>query len=69
MEINLVELTLTSFNLTEFTTVNNLVVMVTMENNPNPQFSKARLTTLNLNNFKISEAIGLEIRPPLWSSG
>jgi hypothetical protein len=35
--------------------------MVTMENNPNPHFSKARLTTLNLNNFKIIEAIGLEI--------
>jgi hypothetical protein len=34
--------------------------MVTMEhNNPNPQFSKAHLTTINLNNFKKSEAIGL----------
>jgi hypothetical protein len=30
-------------------------------NNPNPQFSKAHLTTLNLNNFKIVEAMGLKI--------
>jgi hypothetical protein len=35
--------------------------MVTMEHNPNPQFSKAHLTTLNLNNFKIIEAMGLKI--------
>jgi hypothetical protein len=36
--------------------------MVTMEqNNPNPQFSKAYLTTLNLDNFKMIEAMGLEI--------
>jgi hypothetical protein len=31
MEHNLSELTLTSFNSTEFTAVNNLVAMVTME--------------------------------------
>jgi hypothetical protein len=54
MELNLSELILTSFNsiqlnLTEFTAVNNLVSMVTMEHNPNTQFSKAHLTTLNLN--------------------
>jgi hypothetical protein len=36
--------------------------MVTMEhNNPNPQFSRAHLTTLKLSNFKINEAIGLKI--------
>jgi hypothetical protein len=27
-------------------------------NNPNPQFSKVHLTTLNLNNFKMIEAMG-----------
>jgi hypothetical protein len=32
-----------------------------MEHNPNPQFSKAHLTTQNLNNFKMIEAMGLEI--------
>jgi hypothetical protein len=30
-----------------------LVSMVIIEHNPNPQFSKAHITTLNLNNFKI----------------
>jgi hypothetical protein len=30
-------------------------------NNPNPKLSKAHLTTLNLNNFKMIEAIGLKI--------
>jgi hypothetical protein len=54
--MNLIEL-----NLTEFTAVNNLVAMVTMEHNPNPQFSNSHLTTLNLNNFKRIEAIGLRI--------
>jgi hypothetical protein len=36
-------------------------------NNPNPQFSKAHLTTLNLNNFKMIEGMGLKIllRGPL----
>jgi hypothetical protein len=29
--------------------------------NPNPQFSKAHLTTLNLNNIKMIEAMGLKI--------
>jgi hypothetical protein len=62
MKLNLRALTLTSinsiyFNLTEFTAVNNLVVMVTMEHKPNPQFSKAHLTNLNLNNFKMIEAV------------
>jgi hypothetical protein len=36
-------------------------------NNPNPKFSKAHITTLNLNNFKMIEARGLKIiasRPP-----
>jgi hypothetical protein len=35
--------------------------MVTMEHNINPQFSKARLTTLNLNYFKMIEAMGLTL--------
>jgi hypothetical protein len=35
--------------------------MVTIEYNPNPQFSEAHLTTLNLNNFKMIEAMGLKI--------
>jgi hypothetical protein len=35
--------------------------MVTMEYNLNPQFSKARLTALNPNNFKMIEAMGLKI--------
>jgi hypothetical protein len=72
MEINLSELTLTSFNsvklnLTEFTSVRNLVVMVTMEHNPNPQFRKAHLINLNLNNFETIEVTGLKVlhRGPL----
>jgi len=48
--------------LTEFTAVNNLVAMLPWNiNNPNPQFSKAHLTTLNLSNFKMIEAMGLKI--------
>jgi hypothetical protein len=35
--------------------------MVTMEHNPNPLLSKAHITTLNLNNFKMIEAMGLKI--------
>jgi hypothetical protein len=35
--------------------------MITMEHNPNPQFSKAHLTIFNLNNCKIIEAMGLKI--------
>jgi hypothetical protein len=35
--------------------------MITMEHNTNPQFSNAHLTTLNLNNFKVIEAMGLKI--------
>jgi hypothetical protein len=35
--------------------------MVTMEHNPNLQFTKAHLTTLNLNNYKTIEAIGLKL--------
>jgi hypothetical protein len=31
-----------------------------MNPNPNPQFSKAHLTNLNLINFKIMEAMGLK---------
>jgi hypothetical protein len=66
MELDLSELTLTLFNsillnLTKFTAVYNLVAIVTMEHNPNSQFSKAHLTNLNLNNFKRIEAIGLKI--------
>jgi hypothetical protein len=40
-------------------TVNNLVIMV--HNNRNPFLSKAHLTDLNFNNFKIVEAMGLKI--------
>jgi hypothetical protein len=29
-------------------------------NNPNPQFVKAHLTNINLNNFKMIEAMGLK---------
>jgi hypothetical protein len=42
-------------------TVNNLVAMVTMEQYPNPLLSKAHQTTLNPNNFKMMEAMGLNI--------
>jgi hypothetical protein len=35
--------------------------MVTMEHNLNPQFTKAHLTNLNLNNSKMIEAMGLKI--------
>jgi hypothetical protein len=31
-----------------------------MEHNPNPQFNKAHLTALNINNFKTIEAVGLK---------
>jgi hypothetical protein len=60
------ELTLTSFNsvelnLTEFIAVNNLATTVTVEHNRNPQFSKAQLTTLNINDFKMIESMGLKI--------
>jgi hypothetical protein len=47
--------------LTKFTAVNKLVSMVTMEHNPNPQFSKAHLTTSNFYNCKIIDAMGLKI--------
>jgi hypothetical protein len=65
MGLNLSELTLTLFNsiqlnLTEFTAVNKFVAMVTMEYNPNPQFSKAHLTNMNVHNFKMIEAMGLK---------
>jgi hypothetical protein len=61
MEFNLSELTSASFNLTEFTAVNKLVAIFTMEHNPNAHFSKAHLTALNHNNFKMMEAMGLKI--------
>jgi hypothetical protein len=35
--------------------------MATTEHNPNTEFSKAHLTTINLNNFKMIEAMGLKI--------
>jgi hypothetical protein len=35
--------------------------MVIMEHNPNPKFSRAHLRSLNLNNFKMIEAMGLRI--------
>jgi hypothetical protein len=42
--------------------MNNLDVMVTMEHkHANTLLSKAHLTNLNLNNFKIIEAMGLKI--------
>jgi hypothetical protein len=47
--------------LTEFTAVNNAIAMVTVEHNTNRQFNKAYLKTLNLNNFKMVEAMGLQI--------
>jgi hypothetical protein len=53
--VNLLQLHSNQLNLNEFTAVNNLVAMVTVEHNPNPQFSKAHITTLNFNNFKIIE--------------
>jgi hypothetical protein len=66
MELNSNEITLIAFssislNITEFTLVNNLVAMVTMQHNSNPHFSKAHLTILNLNDFKMIEATGLKI--------
>jgi hypothetical protein len=43
-------------------TANNLVTWVTMEHkNPNPLLRKAHLTTLNINKFKVIEAMGLKI--------
>jgi hypothetical protein len=30
-------------------------------NNPNPQFTKAHVTNMNLNNFKMIETMGLKI--------
>jgi hypothetical protein len=41
--------------------------MVTMEHIPNPQFSKAHLTKLNCNSFKMIEAMRLKLlhRGPL----
>jgi hypothetical protein len=35
--------------------------MVTIEHNPNSEFSKTRLTNFDLNTFKMIEAMGLEI--------
>jgi hypothetical protein len=35
--------------------------MVTMEHNPNSEFSKARLTNFDLINLKMIEAMGLKI--------
>jgi hypothetical protein len=35
--------------------------MVTMEHNPNTLLSKAYVTNLNLNNFKIVETMGIKI--------
>jgi hypothetical protein len=61
LEPNLMEINLSELNLTEFTAVNNLVAVVTMEHNPNPQFTKGHLTTLNLNNFKLVEGVGLKL--------
>jgi hypothetical protein len=46
-------------------TVNNLVAWLPWNiNNPNPLLSKARLTKLNLNNFKTIEAVGLKLLYP-----
>jgi hypothetical protein len=42
--------------------MNNLDTMVTMEHkHANTPLSKSHLTNLNLNNFKIIEAMGLKI--------
>jgi hypothetical protein len=35
--------------------------MVVMQHNPNPQFSKAHLTALNINNFKVIDAMGIKV--------
>jgi hypothetical protein len=65
MEINLSTLIHSiqfNLNLTEITAVNNLVVMVTMEHKQSkPTVNRVHLTNLNLNNFKIIEAVGLKI--------
>jgi hypothetical protein len=68
--VNLLLLHSVQLNLTEFTAVNSSVAMVTMEHNPNPEFSKAHLTNLNLNNFKVIEAMVLKViasRSPLMA--
>jgi hypothetical protein len=36
-----------------------MVAMATMEHNPNPMLKKAHLRNLNLNNLKMTEAVGL----------
>jgi hypothetical protein len=38
-----------------------MMMMMMMMNNTNAQFSKAHVTTLNLSNFKIIEAIKLKL--------
>jgi hypothetical protein len=58
LELHYIQL---NFILTEFTVVNNLVDMVTMEHNKKAQFSKAHLTSLEFNNFKMIEAMRLKI--------
>jgi hypothetical protein len=43
--------------------------MVTMERSPSPQFSKAQLTSLNLNSFETIEDMALKpiaLRSPEW---
>jgi hypothetical protein len=54
-------------NLTEFTAINNLVDMVTMEHNTNAQFSKAHLITFKCNNVKVIETMGLKIAASRFS--
>jgi hypothetical protein len=64
MEINLSELTFTSFNSIELNLLEQTIGFPWLPwniNNPNPQFSKAHLTILNLNNFKMIEVMGLKI--------
>jgi hypothetical protein len=64
MEFNLSELSI-QFNLTELTAVKNWLPWLPWNmNKSNQQFSKAYLTTLNLDNFKIIEAIRLKLLYP-----
>jgi hypothetical protein len=64
MEINLSKLTFTSLNSIELNLLEQTIGFPWLPwniNNPNPQFSKAHLTILNLNNFKMIEVMGLKI--------
>jgi hypothetical protein len=61
MKLNLSELTLTSFNSVKLNLLQETSWLPWNVTNTNPQFSKANLTTLNLSNFKMIEAMVLKI--------